>query len=426
MVVTQQACAPKFIDCIGNNAFEDYFYIDGLTSACFGGRTYSVIQQAGKTIEIKKHTSTSTTLERAALSMLKMASYFTIIIPLIMLIGKINYRQSHNFVTKTPPQIHQVAPIRPTPQTIHKTKVQTTNTHALTPAERISIGTYNILFPQVLDPKTNKPGKYATKIGYSVRNGEVYENSAFRIGVIAKNILKSKLDVLCLQEVTEKTAQELTHALAKDYQVVYEQHNKNNKRPNSHGVAVLYKKHKFTNLNKSHGTCTYPTNFNNKPGTQTRSHLIMDLQDKTTQKVFRVASIHTTDPRELRQDQKTLHTYKVLKDVESLKAPYKVDRIIIAGDMNQDQFGDIGKAKPANPSARHASAFKPFFKKNYFVDANLEGTEFSKNDFDNSPVFCKRRRIDWIFVRDHEPDYLELKEFDNRGSDHKLTAVTVN
>ncbi len=437
---------PKFIDCVQNNAFENYFYVEGITSK-LGGNKYSVITERGNTALLRPD-KRSASFTQKALSLLKLASYFTVIIPLIMLCGKIVYRQSHKFllsqkkiVQSQPFQNRDIQPPKPNPLTNHtitpitNPKINPTqpqvNPKVLSLAERITVGTYNILFPQKFT-KTGDLPPIRTDMGYGVdKEGKYFENSAFRVGVIANNILKSNLDVITLQEVTPDVKEDLQKRLGKDYDIYYAQHKKA-----AHGVAVAFKKHKFTKLSIQTKTATFPTNFNNKPGEQTRSHIMIDIQDIATNKVFRVVSAHATDPRDLKATEKGLHVNKILHDVEAFKPQgYTVDRTILAGDWNQDQWGNRGEVRPATPGAHQASAFQELFKKNFHVDTNLNSTEFGVDkisDLENlqggalkDVLKSRERRIDWLFVQNVQPEYLELPDQDLRGSDHKLTAVTV-
>jgi len=163
--------------------------------------------------------------------------------------------------------------------------------------ERITLGTYNILFPQA--PKPNPP--FSTQIGYSVDNeGKIYENSDWRYPLIMDNIKKADLDVVCLQEVVDDTFAKLQKSF-KEYNIVWAKHG-GKKGP--HGVAVMYKKNKFKLLSQKHfdkEVTTEVTNINGdkveKP--KKRVFVMLDIQDKTTQKIFRIQTSHFNDPRGL-------------------------------------------------------------------------------------------------------------------------------
>lgn len=113
-------------------------------------------------------------------------------------------------------------------------------------ASRISVLTYNVLFPQ-LPGKHESP--FSTEIGYSQdHEGNVYENSAFRQEIVLQNILNSKSDIHCLQEVSQDHFNKLSAALEKEgYKGEYRYHNR------KHGVAIFYKQDKFQQLDSFHG-----------------------------------------------------------------------------------------------------------------------------------------------------------------------------
>ncbi len=379
-----------FSDCVTGRLSEEYFYLDGL-SECLGSQRYKKLSQTENTIQITPHSDRARIVHKIFFTALKVLTFCTLIIPFAMLCDKIIYRISNTFDSSIKPR---------------------SETTALKKNEQITVGTYNILFPQRLPLS-----KFSSKIGYSLdKFGRLYENSAFRTDVLSKNLLNANLDVICLQEVTEDIAQKLEKKLLGKYAILWTPHTQN-----SHGVAIAYKAHKFTQL--SHQKLKATVKIQGK--TQDRSHLIMDLQDSNTKKIFRIASCHLIDPRDLQGDHKTVHASKVLNDVIAETASYHIDRSIIAGDMNQDQYGDRGVSKPEIPDARHATAFKPFFKHGYKVDQNLDPSEYDKLEIGNSPIFCKDRRIDWLFCN-YQPEHLPLENFDIRGSDHRLTGIVVN
>lgn len=287
-------------------------------------------------------------------------------------------------------------------------------------SERIKVGTYNILFPQPAVPDA-----FSTEVGYSLdAKGNLYENSDDRIKIIEKNLLAADLDVFCLQEVVEKTFDHLSKALEKSstpYECAWVPHSR---RSDAHGVAIFYKKHRFDQLGKSEHFNLYTIPDSANPGktfNKPRKELIMDLQDKTSQKVFRVVSCHLLDPRDFKD--KGMHVRKVVVAADQ-PAPYYVHRKLILGDMNQDEWGDFGTPKPPTPCEKHAAAFQPLVQK-YFVDGNYATTEVGKALFDNGPLFFKKRHIDWIWSSHYKPEPLALPGFDIHGSDHLLVASTI-
>ena len=284
----------------------------------------------------------------------------------------------------------------------------------------ITIGTYNILFPQTLPPKP----PFCTTIGYFESNGVIFENSEFRMKIIVDNIEKSNLDIICLQEVSYQAFKNLKKSFSKTYAIQFEIHPKS-----KHGVAIMYKKKRFTSLETSSGV------YSNQP--QARKHIGNDLRDKTTGKVIRVATAHFFDPRAMTN--KKGHTEALIEFAERTSSSTPADLTIIAGDMNQDQFGDIinGQSQHLNPQIKHpldlkqATAFQPFFKHHYYADSNRDSSEYDKDGYGGNKIYSKERRIDWIWVKSKgkngvKPRYLSLPfKFDNRGSDHRLVAVSV-
>lgn len=381
----------KFFDCVQNRHFENYFYLDGISDK-LGYQRFSQIKIQNKKIQIEESTNTHNNFLRTVITIGKLASLLTVIIPTIMLVAKIIFRLSYSF--ELPKK-------------------------ALALNERIVVGTYNVLFPQGLD-NSGKPKKFSSNIGFSQKSdGTIYENSAFRTSVIAKNILQANLDVICIQEMTDGMANEMIKQL-KDYQIAWVKHDK------FHGVGILFKKDKFTLLFQDAVKVNALMENNLKPGTYqlaSRVHLLQDLQDKTTKKVFRVVSNHMFDPRSLKNKEE--QTEKVSIVAEQLAKDYEIDRIIIAGDMNQDQFGDIN-SPATTPSEKHASSFQPLLRKDFQIDGNYDSTEFEKKLPDNGKILDKGRCIDWIWVKNFKPEHVDLSNiFDNRGSDHALVASIV-
>lgn len=292
-------------------------------------------------------------------------------------------------------------------------------------AEKIRLGTYNILFPQIKFP----PNKFCTTIGYSAdENGKLYNNIDSRLEIIQKNLHGAKLDVVCLQEVTKKIYNILSEAFANDYHLIWAAH------PNSfHGVAVLYKKGRFSKLSSSPIAVSIPTHDKTAGSTflKERIHLMVDLQDVTSKKVFRVVSCHLLDPRD--HINKDIHVKEVVDSVEPMSEDYCIDRTIIAGDMNQDQFGDKGvkgpqdlkKSNSTTNDLNHISAFKPLLEHHFYTDGNLAPSSFYKTNYENGPILASKRRIDWIWSKNFQPVSEELPSFDNTGSDHALVVSTI-
>lgn len=298
-------------------------------------------------------------------------------------------------------------------------------------AGKISILTYNVLFPQM-------PGKhespFSTEIGYSQDiNGNIYENSAFRQEIALKNILNSKNDINCLQEVSKDFFDKLSVALEKEgYKGEWRYHNRR------HGVAIFYKQDKFQKLHSFQGhfavqkvdqngkKLTFP---DGKPDLNKRVHLVVDLKHKTSQKVLRIASCHFHDPSIL-EGTKTGHVDAVMQSLNE-KSDYLLDKIVVAGDFNQDQWGDKENLQ-ITPDLRHASALQSLFKEGFLVDDDLSPSEYKRSDPKdfNSSLIPKDRKIDHIFVKSLDgnlvqPVSVPFDRFDPRASDHRAVITCI-
>lgn len=383
----------RFWDCVDNNRFDNYWFLDGITDK-LGYNRFKQIKIHGSVIEVEAYSNLSKSLWTVAATIAKLISILTVIIPAVMLAGKAAFHLNHVFTLSEKP---------------------------LAANERILVGTYNILFPQKL--VNGAPAKISTNVGYSKDvDGNLYDNSDFRIGIIAENISKANLDVVCLQEATDDMGDKLKASLKDHYHIKWVKHQ------NFHGVGILYNKDKFQLLHEETRTIHVQLEDALNPGlyqpSPPRVQLLNDLMDKTSRKVFRVVSCHLFDPRSL-QD-KTEHTQLVVDFAEKAPSGYFIDRIIIAGDMNQDQYGDIDSPpQSAIPSEKLASAFQPFIENEYQVDGNLDSTEYEKKNPGNGKLHSKNRHIDWIWVKKSKPEHHPLAEFDTKGSDHRLVASLI-
>jgi|GEM_PF-7131421 len=414
--------ALKATDSIKGNCFEDYFYLAGISSY-FGARRFEVVQTQNNTItlqEMPKHAATCSQVTEVFLTIVKILSFATFIFPMLMYMGRRYSRRGKTFVLQSPISNPLAAPAPNSVNAIVNNKPSVLRPSVPNPLlGRVTVGTYNVLFPQSLPTS-----QFSTKIGYSADPlGRIYANTDFRIKVISKNILNSNLDILCVQEMTQDMLNKLmATSLGQKYHCVWQSHTLN-----SHGVGVLYKKTQFRTLNQSTPQITLhvPNALNpTRMIPKKRTHVMVDLQDATTQKIYRVASCHLIDPRDFTTAQKGAHAQQIIQSTQAASA-YPIDKTIIAGDMNQDQFGDIGTPTPSTSSPNHATAFQPFLQNGFSADTNLDSSEYDKADFRNSPIFSKNRRIDWLFATGTQPAHLPLAQFDNRGSDHRLVAVVV-
>lgn len=368
------------LDAVNGNVFEEWLYLEGISEK-LGYKRYEILSSQNKTFTLDQAAPKPSSY---ALTALKIISYCTVIIPVIALCGKLYFRSDKTFAAPKP----------------------------------ITIGSYNILFPQPIPMK-----KYPTNIGYSENAyGQPYDNIDFRIKIIKKNILESDLDIICVQEITQQVNDELIKSLGNKYTLFGCPHTST---PDDHGVGVFYKTNRFKLLQqrRSQLNLSVPTPAKNL--LKQRVHVVLDLQDKLDAKICRVASVHMVDPRDWSGAAKKTHADEVVKFINA-PSPHKIHRTVIAGDMNQDEFGDIGSTKPSKPGVGHATSFAPFIQTGFSADNNLDSSEFEKANPDNGPIYSKNRRIDWIFAKGSTPVHLPLAKFDIRGSDHRLVAATIH
>lgn len=250
-----------------------------------------------------------------------------------------------------------------------------------------SIGTYNIMKPNLQKNKYNA--------AWNERKNQVLGN-----------IRNGNLDVLCIQEVAKpelewlskevfKFGYSLQHASCKD----------------GSGVAVLYKQDKFNLISHSKGI------FSGDNGNRTRAYVQLDLQDKSTQNISRVASMHlyggTKTGNSLAREQ--IESFK--KQIE--QNSQDVSQIILAGDFNSDHNDEL--AQNLNGPCRFLLETKEEFPFSYHTTEEKIRTTNRSN-----------RHLDWIFVgikKDHKvlmkPD-LEIVQLTHQiqhASDHTMHAI---
>lgn len=383
----------RFWDCVDSNLFDNYWYLDGISDK-LGYNRFKQIQIQGSVIEIEKSDlPLSDSLYTMISTVAKLIGMLTVILPAIMIAGKAVYHLNHVFILAEKP---------------------------LAINERITVGTYNILFPQEL--VAGAPAKFSSFVGYNQdEEGTLFENSQMRVGIIAENILKADLDVICLQETTDAMCQHLQTSLTDHFDIKWVKHN------NFEGVGILYKKDKFELLHEEvvslHVEIKEDVNSDASRPSPSRVHLLYDLMDKTTRIVFRVVSCHLFDPNTLQNKEE--HASKVIDSAETEPQGYLINRTIIAGDMNQDQFGDASSIPQYSPSEQLAASFQPFIINEYRVNRNFDSTEYKKLQPGNGKLHSTNRHVDWVWVKQCRPEHYPLSDFDNRGSNHTLTASLI-
>lgn len=298
--------------------------------------------------------------------------------------------------------------------------------------QSISIMTYNLLYPQ-------RPGGHAdsrsSAIGYRFdrKTNTIVENSETRIGVALGNIRRNLTDVICFQELTMRNYQLLTAKLGSDYACLFQLHH----QKSVHGVAIFYRYPKFRFLN-----------IQSKPfrGPPTRTHLVIDLLLTNAQKIIRLACCHLIDPRGMRSEDKPAQIIDILNMMKPVMTPYHIHAYVIAGDFNQDQWGDAPKKgkinnKPTVPNVSYATLFQPLIKTGYRTDNDYSPSECKRklpstqtrdpedpNLYSQMTVY-RKRRIDYIWIRTQDPESikpLDLKSIILSASDHAPVGSTFN
>ena len=274
---------------------------------------------------------------------------------------------------------------------------------------------------------------------------EIYENSKERTKIMINNLLNADLDIVCLQEVSNLKYGGLSSIYDNiiSNKLLIEKYNFTELRIHpilrySHGVMILYKK-KFKFISDKFVTIQSAKN-------KERFCSIVSLEYNG--KKICVVSCHFYDPRDYdTHEGKVIQMNSVLTAIKEKECDLK----IIAGDFNQDQYGDLNvEGKPIDPwepfGPKKASVFKPLsldtedITQRYTFDDDLSPSEYTKNIDPKTPStynttiipkineYGKTRRIDWIFCNDKQgqvPKTISLHNFDFRASDHSLKAVSI-
>jgi endonuclease/exonuclease/phosphatase family metal-dependent hydrolase len=292
--------------------------------------------------------------------------------------------------------------------------------------QRITVGTYNILMPQwVAQTEIGElyAPKYSTLIGYDKIGETIQENSKRRLEIIKKNILDSHLDVICLQEVVEDIFKDLQEGLSKNYEGFWMTHSAHNY---GHGLAIFFKKEVFKKMGEAfYREKIKVDNFNPEepPFEKDRIFLLLDLQNKTTGLVFRVATFHFCDNRTLQEN--------VGSQARSLvnfvgEAEYQIDRTLLLGDTNLDQYGNQKALdNQSKCEAKHWYEFPQYeaLKEKAYTCGTFKPSEYAVGEIGESPI-STGRSIDRIFSQGAILRELNVHS-ELGGSDHALIAATV-
>lgn len=225
-----------------------------------------------------------------------------------------------------------------------------------------TIGTLNILHPHFAK-------KHNTKEGLG-QNGK--SNWHTRKDKVAALISQSNLDVICLQEISQQSNQDLQEKVTKEYEIAHVS------RSRGDGLAIYFKKARFEKMNfvaLADGLC------------------FIDLKDRTTGKVVRVANCHLHGGNQ---------QHRGKKQIETLLAQVNEPISVITGDFNADE----SKLTQAD------SKFSALLKAGFQHDGNLDKT-------------CTTgRHIDWIWCRGLAPHHHEIAQ-NEEVSDHLLSASSI-
>lgn len=290
--------------------------------------------------------------------------------------------------------------------------------------KQLTIGTYNILKPEsdYFIKKFSKTYHPSIYIGVDVTGKSNWDT---RKNIIMQNIFSSNLDLICVQEVVRKFVPEFSHSLKnKGYAFQWIAHS-DHPSPWTHGVGIAYKVSKFEEVIANFGTFVHDFFKTKKGSLKPRRHQIVELKDKHSKEITRIASVHLHDCRDVYPSSKRpLQIKQVIDDLEKRFA----HRYIIAGDFNQDQYGDMIKGKK-NFKSRPSNIEKVLRSHFYATDENYGSTTFRRDKNNLEKIVENKRKIDWIFVKSQSDKLQSINvssfDFNPQASDHKLVATSV-
>lgn len=284
---------------------------------------------------------------------------------------------------------------------------------SLSELQQISVGTYNILKPQGPMEKIKSIAPQ-NSIGYDLdKNGQPVENSKWRLEIAIKNIDTANLDIICLQEVVEKTFKELQIAFSDYYECVWETH----EVKESDGVAIFFKKELFEILEKSSRRVTLKIAGKDLESISAeRVFLRVDLKNKLTGLVFRVTTFDFFNPKKLVQKHK--QTASLVEFVHE-NSSVAIDRNLIMGVTNIDQYNQYHQEMPW----QEHEEFQALKDKGYICADLMGGTEYVKS-IKSESYGTTGRRLDWILSKEAQLEFMPTNT-DIRASSHCLIAATV-
>ena len=261
------------------------------------------------------------------------------------------------------------------------------------------IGSYNILNPY-------HAVKWTTDEGLDEQGEDNWETG--RRSAIIKNIQEAQLDICALQELSDRTIDEIKIPISNEQ---YMQHSSlwkhfTEEEEGAHGVAVFYNPQRFS-LVAEQGIKSSDPKF--------RYAACVDLKDLTNGFIYRVVSVHIKgyDPYEQDLDRKTESQKRGDQELseylmECSKNSEHLDGIFILGDFNED----AQEMERRGLDSRQGQLIK---------------AQFSWTGVAYPTETRSQRQIDWIFYKDlhdgmHKVRFIEPKQ-DLSASDHALTIV---
>ncbi len=261
------------------------------------------------------------------------------------------------------------------------------------------IVTYNILHPKLAL-------KWKTPEGIQETSTGCENNWKERKDKLIENLIRSDFSVACLQEVDYKIVTELT-----DKQpfraVLLSPHAPKGMTPQE-GVTIFYNHEKVDLVHK----LIFKSLRGHPNGT--RGELYVDVKDKISKMISRIASMHLKgyNPNEANLETKwtAMRTglEQLITVIETVETNTdNIHEIFICGDFNEDD------QEPVNSRVSY------LISRGYQEDGSRSATHFSSN-----------KKLDWIFHKSiRAPHRVMLTPFllsdQNKASDHCLVGTDI-
>lgn len=271
------------------------------------------------------------------------------------------------------------------------------------PQANFRVVTYNILHPKLAMQWKIPEGITQTPLG-------IVDNWAERKQKIIENLLLSNFSVACLQEVDHAIINDITEQQPfRSVLVSSHSPRKKIREIPQEGVSILY--------NSSKVELIYTKLFKSLEGNPqgTRGELFIDVKDKATRTISRIASLHlkgykldeiNLEVKQTAMQQGLAQLKTVIATVE--KNIEKINAIFICGDFNEDDTDCV------------YSRVKYLKNQGYQEDGNRSYTHLSTG-----------KKLDWIFFKSiiSNPT-AKLHPFNpheqHKASDHCLIGTDVS